>query len=39
MKTPYKNPLKKTVEMFERQLQAAREDLVEIVKNNISRNE
>ena len=39
MKTPYINPLKKTVEMFERQLQAARKDLLEIVKNNIIRNE
>lgn len=33
------NPLKETIEMFERQLQAARKDLLEIVKNNISRNE
>ena len=33
------NPLKETIEMFERQLQAVRKDLLEIVKNNISRNE
>ena len=33
------NPLKETIEMFERQLQAARKDLLEIVKNNISRKE
>lgn len=33
------NPLKETIEMFERQLQAARKDLLEIVKNNITRNE
>ena len=33
------NPLKETIEMFERQLQAARKDLLEIVKNNIRRNE
>ena len=33
------NPLKETIEMFERQLQAARKDLLEIVKNNISQNE
>lgn len=31
------NPLKETIEMFERQLQAARKDLLEIVKNNIAR--
>lgn len=31
------NPLKETIEMFERQLQAARKDLLDIVKNNISR--
>lgn len=29
------NPLKETIEMFERQLEAARKDLLEIVKNNI----
>ena len=33
------NPLKETIEMFERQLQEARKDLLEIVKNNISRND
>ena len=33
------NPLKETIEMFERQLQAVRKDLLEIVKNNISRKE
>ena len=33
------NPLKETIEIFERQLQAARKDLLDIVKNNISRNE
>lgn len=33
------NPLKETIEMFERQLQAARKDLLDIVKNNITRNE
>ncbi len=32
------NPLKETIEMFERQLEAARKDLLEIVKNNITRN-
>ncbi|OYD40439.1 helix-turn-helix domain-containing protein [Sphingobacterium cellulitidis] len=30
------NPLKETIEMFERQLAAARKDLLEIVKQNIS---
>ena len=33
------NPLKETIEMFERQLQAARKDLLEIVKNNFARND
>lgn len=33
------NPLKETIEMFERQLQSARKDLLDIVKNNITRNE
>lgn len=33
------NPLKETIEMFERQLEAARKDLLEIVKNNINRND
>jgi transcriptional regulator with XRE-family HTH domain len=31
------NPLKETIEMFERQLEAARKDLLEIIKNKISR--
>ncbi|GAA4145923.1 helix-turn-helix transcriptional regulator [Sphingobacterium kyonggiense] len=30
------NPLKETIEMFERQLAAARKDLLEIVRQNIS---
>ncbi|MBD3903338.1 helix-turn-helix transcriptional regulator [Chryseobacterium sp. Ch-15] len=33
------NPLKETIEMFERQLEAARKDLLEIVKNKINRND
>jgi len=33
------NPLKETIEMFERQLEAARKDLLEIVKNNITRSD
>ncbi len=33
------NPLKETIEMFERQLEAARKDLLEIVKNKITRND
>lgn len=33
------NPLKETIAMFERQLQEARKDLLEIVKNNIGRND
>lgn len=31
------NPIKETIEMFERQLAAARKDLLEIVKQNISK--
>lgn len=31
------NPLKETIEMFERQLAAARKDLLEIVRQNISK--
>ncbi|WP_209582197.1 helix-turn-helix domain-containing protein [Sphingobacterium siyangense] len=31
------NPLKETIEMFERQLEATRRDLLEIVKQNITK--
>lgn len=31
------NPLKETIEMFEKQLEAARKDLLDIVKQNISK--
>lgn len=31
------NPLKETIEMFERQLEAARRDLLELVKQNITK--
>ena len=31
------NPLKETIEMFEKQLEAARRDLLEIVKQNITK--
>lgn len=33
------NPLKETIELFERQLEAARKDLLEIVKTNMARND